>query len=238
MKIGLIGYGKMGKAIAKIAQNKGHQIIWIISKDNQSNLDIPMLHQADVAIEFTNPEAVLKNLRMCIDAKIPVVSGTTGWQNQYEEIKNHCNERESTMLWASNFSVGVNILFAVNEYLTKMMAKQTQYNVGIIETHHIHKLDAPSGTAISLADGIINNHPLKEIWVSHKAPKPSEILIEDIRKGETPGTHTITWESENDQISIEHKAHNRAEFASGAVMAAEWILDKKGVFTMSNVLGI
>ncbi|MDO4229680.1 MAG: 4-hydroxy-tetrahydrodipicolinate reductase [Capnocytophaga sp.] len=232
MKIALLGYGKMGKTIEKIALERGHEIVLKI--DNADTVyDITI---ADVAIEFSMPDSAFNNISNCIKHQVPVVAGTTGWLKDYDKVKSLCIENQSSFLYASNFSVGVNVFFALNKTLAKLMAPHKEYAVSIEEIHHTQKLDAPSGTAITLAEGIIaNSH--KTDWKLGTAGT-TEIPIEAKRIENVPGTHTITYESQVDTIEIKHTAHNRNGFALGAVLAAEWIIDKKGVFSMSDVLGI
>ena len=237
MKLGLFGYGKMGKAIEQIAEKQGIEIVWRIRRD-----DVPtpeLLRQADVAIEFTRPEAAFENVMLCLQAGVPVVSGTTGWLNQLPEAQKHCLENGGAMLWASNFSVGVNLFFALNRRLAQLMAARPEYAASLTETHHIHKLDAPSGTALTLANELIQNAEHYKGWsLAPDAPALGEIPITAIREGEVPGTHLVRWQSDVDEISIEHKAHSRAGFAAGAVLAAQWLAGKRGVFEMGDVLGV
>ena len=232
MKVALLGYGRMGQAIEKIALERGHEIV--IKKDLEPvEIDLGI---ADVAIDFSHPDAAFDNIVNCFRAGVPVVSGTTGWLDRFEEAKTTCSELNGALLYASNFSIGVNLFFNLNAYLARMMRSLKDYNVEMEEVHHIHKLDAPSGTAISLAEGIIENSA-KEGW-SLKRESDKEIFIGVKREGEVPGTHTIRYDSEVDSIQIRHTAHNRTGFALGAVVAAEWILGQKGVFSMSDVLDL
>jgi 4-hydroxy-tetrahydrodipicolinate reductase len=230
MKIALLGYGRMGKAIEKIALDRGHKIV--IRKDIEP-LDAD-LGIAQVAIDFSHPSAAFDNIVQCIDSGVPVVSGTTGWLDRYEEAKAHCKNKSGAFLYASNFSIGVNLFFNLNAYLARMMSNLKDYEVSMEEAHHIHKLDAPSGTAISLAEDILQNSD-KSNWSLDK-PSEKDLFIRVRREGEIPGTHTVKYDSEVDSIEIRHTAHNRTGFALGAVVAAEWICDKKGVFEMSDVL--
>lgn len=234
MKIALIGYGKMGKAIEKIALNRGHQIVGPFDAEG---IDIEALKQADVAIEFSRPEAAKDNLKKCIAHKIPVVCGTTGWLEYLEEIKADCVANESAFMYASNYSIGVNIFFAVNRYLAEMMNQQPQYEVEVEEIHHTQKLDAPSGTAITIAQDIIAKINRKTSWVNEEPNDDSELPIYSVREDPAPGTHLVSYISEIDTIDIVHTAHSREGFASGAVFAAEWIKGKKGVFSMKDMLG-
>lgn len=232
MKIALLGYGKMGKAIEKIALERGHDIV--LRKDDKNSYE--GLSEADVAIEFSIPEAAVKNISTSLEQKIPVVSGTTGWLEKFDAMTELCKEKNGAMISSSNFSLGVNIFFELNEYLAKIMSGFVNYQVSVEEIHHTQKLDAPSGTAISLAKGIIENSNYTD-WTMEK-PNQNQIGIESKRIGNIPGTHTVNYNSTIDSIEIKHTAHNRDGFALGAVLAAEWILGKQGVFTMKDVLAI
>jgi 4-hydroxy-tetrahydrodipicolinate reductase len=238
MKIGLIGYGKMGKAIEEIALQKGHDIVLKISEDNLSDFTKENLQQCDVAIEFTNPESAIANMRMCIDAGVPVVCGSTGWVKHEEVIKNYCIEKNGTLLYSSNFSIGVNIFFEVNKKLAALMASKKEYTVSVEEIHHTQKKDAPSGTAISIAQQIIEERNDKKSWTNKNPILDSEIEITSKRIDPAPGTHYVRYTSEIDEIEIVHTAHSRKGFATGAVVAAEFIAGKKGVFSMKDVLQI
>ena len=235
MKLALIGYGKMGRTIEKIALSRGHKIVSIIDVDNQNDLTSEAFKSADVAIEFTMPTVAIQNYRKAFEAHVPVVSGTTGWLEHLPEIKNAC-ENGATFFYASNFSLGVNIFFAVNKYLGKIMKGFPSYQVKIEETHHIHKLDAPSGTAITLAEDIIKTIGRKNKWTGNQDAKDDEIEIKSIREGEIPGIHTVIYESDVDTIKITHDAKSRAGFALGAVIAAEFTCGKKGFLTMQDML--
>ncbi|MBX9887425.1 MAG: 4-hydroxy-tetrahydrodipicolinate reductase [Flavobacteriaceae bacterium] len=230
MKIALLGYGKMGKVIERIAKERGHEII--LKKEEHNTYE--GLSNADVAIDFSVPNAAVLNITNCLNENVPVISGTTGWLDHYDQVVSLCNETKGAFISSSNFSLGVNIFFEINEYLAKMMAKLDNYNIKMEEIHHTQKLDAPSGTAISLAKGIINNSEYKS-WTLEE-PTADQILIEAKRIGTVPGTHTVTYSSDVDSIEIKHTAHNREGFALGAVIAAEWIIGKQGVFTMKDVL--
>ena len=234
MKIALIGYGKMGKEIEKIAIGRGHEIVAKIDIDNQHDFDSEAFKNADVAIEFTIPATAYNNYMKCFAANVPVVSGTTGWLNKAEEIKKACANGK-TFFWASNFSLGVNIFFAVNKILAKIMNQYPDYNVTMEEVHHIHKLDAPSGTAITLAEDILNNLDRKNCWVKEMETSANDLAIRSIREGEVPGIHEITYESAFDSISIKHDAKNRQGFALGAVLAAEFVKGKTGYFGMDDI---
>ncbi|MDD6208993.1 MAG: 4-hydroxy-tetrahydrodipicolinate reductase [Bacteroidales bacterium] len=234
MKIALIGYGKMGQEIEKIAIERGHEIVAIIDIDNQKDFDSEAFKSADVAIEFTVPDTAYNNYQKCFAANVPVVSGTTGWLDKIDEIKDACKNGK-TFFWASNFSLGVNIFFAVNKYLAKIMNQYPAYDVRIEEIHHIHKLDAPSGTAITLAEDILKNVDRKKKWVKEIELTDSELAIRSIRQGEVPGIHEIIYESEADNISIKHDAKNRKGFALGAVLAAEFTKGKTGFLGMEDI---
>ena len=232
MKIALLGYGRMGKEIEKIALSRGHEIV--IRKDVDDEIDITL---ADVAIDFSVPHSAFNNIKNCIDNNVPVISGTTGWLEKYEEAVALCEEKNSAFIYASNYSLGVNIFFELNKQLAKMMRFLEDYNISMEEIHHTKKLDAPSGTAITLAEGIIENST-KENWELGDKTSKENIPIIAKRIPEVPGTHTVWYDSEVDSIEIKHTANNRKGFALGAVVAAEWILGKKGVFTMKDVLNI
>jgi 4-hydroxy-tetrahydrodipicolinate reductase len=233
MKIALLGYGKMGKVIEGIAMERGHEIV--LKKDDTTTFD--GLEKADVAIDFSVPTAAVTNITTCLNQGIPVVSGTTGWLENYDDMVKLCQEKQGAFLYGSNFSLGVNLFFELNDYLAKMMAKFSNvYKVSMEEIHHTQKLDSPSGTAISLAKGIIENSDYKS-WTEEKA-NDNQIHIDAIRIENVPGTHSVYYNSDVDFIEIKHVAHNREGFALGAVLAAEWIIDKKGVFTMKDVLDL
>ena len=236
MKIALSGYGKMGKEIEKIAVARGHEIVLRIDAGNTEDLNAENLRKADVCIEFSTPETAVPNIMACFGAGIPVVVGTTGWLDQLEDVKTACIENNQTLFYTSNYSIGVNLMFQVNRYLAKLMNAYPEYEVKMEEIHHIHKKDAPSGTAISLATQIIDNVDRKEIWVMRDEVKPNEILINAKREDEVPGTHTVTWTSAVDRIDITHTAFSRQGFALGAVVAAEWVQHKKGIFGMEDLM--
>ena len=235
MKIALIGYGKMGKTIEQIALQRGHQIVSIIDINNTADFDSEAFRSADVAIEFTTPATALNNYLRCFAANVPVVSGTTGWLDHLDEVKAKCEQEGKTFFYASNFSVGVNIFFALNRYLAKIMNNFPAYDVRMTEVHHIHKLDAPSGTAITLAEGILEHIDRKKRWTLETAEQPTDLPIHAIREGEVPGIHEIIYESEADTISIKHDAKSRAGFALGAVIAAEFTAGKKGFLGMNDL---
>lgn len=232
MKFALLGYGKMGKAIEQIALERGHEIVCKID----INLAEGNLEGADAAINFSIPNAAVDNITSALHQSVPVVCGTTGWLDAFPQVTQTAMENNTAFLYASNFSVGVNLFFKLNKILAQIMHPQKEYSVSMQETHHIHKLDAPSGTAISLAEGIIENSDLKQ-WKMNEGTKDS-ITIQSYRKGEIPGTHNVKYESLIDEITIEHKAYNRIGFAQGAVIAAEWIVGKKGIFKMDDVLNL
>jgi 4-hydroxy-tetrahydrodipicolinate reductase len=237
MNIALIGYGRMGHEIEAIAVKRGHVIKLIVDQYNEDDLNSSKLKGIDVAIEFSFPDAAFNNIRKCLIESVPVVSGTTGWLENYNEVVNICNKNKTAFIHSSNFSIGVNLLFRLNTELAKQMDRYRDYNASIEEIHHIKKLDAPSGTAITLAEGIINQNPKYEKWCFEKDTSDKCIPIRSVREGLVPGTHTITWDSEIDTISLKHEAKNRKGLALGAVIAAEFIHSRKGVFTMNDVMG-
>lgn len=232
MKIALLGYGKMGKVIERIALERGHEIV--LRKDSADAFT--GLKNADVAIDFSVPDAAVDNITTCLENGVPTVSGTTGWLENYYQMVKLCEEKDVAFIYASNFSLGVNLFFELNDYIAKMMSKFEQYNVVMEEIHHTEKLDKPSGTAISLANSIIN-HTTKNNW-SIENPKSDDLFIDVKREDNVPGTHSIYYQSAVDTIEIKHTAHNRDGFAFGALLAAEWIVGKKGVFTMKDVLDL
>lgn len=232
MKIALLGYGRMGKAIEKVALERGHEIV--IRKDLEP-LEVD-LGIADAAIDFSHPTAAFDNIKACIDSGVAVVSGTTGWLERFEEIKTYCEEHKGSFIYASNFSIGVNVFFNLNAYLAKMMKNIKGYEVAMEETHHIHKLDAPSGTAISLANDVLEQSEKKN-WTLDENDTEN-LFIKVKREGEVPGTHAVSYTSSIDTIEIKHEAFNRTGFALGAVVAAEWLQNRKGIFNMKDVLGL
>lgn len=236
MKIALIGYGKMGKTIERIALERGHEVTAKIDKDNLQDFDSEGFLNADVAIEFTTPATAVDNYRRAFERHIPVVSGTTAW-GTVEELKPMIEELDATFFWTSNFSVGVNIFFALNRYLARIMNRFAQYKPSMTEIHHIHKLDHPSGTAKTLAEGLISEVDAIDGWTESVDAPGSKLLIEHIREGEVPGTHIVKWDSPVDTITIEHKAKSREGFALGAVLAAEWSRGRKGVLSMEQMMG-
>jgi 4-hydroxy-tetrahydrodipicolinate reductase len=236
MKIALIGYGKMGKIVEKIALERGHQISLAIDIDNQHEFTPENLAKADVAIEFTRPDTAVSNITRCLNAKLPVVCGTTGWMEHLPAVSKLANENQTALFHAPNYSLGVNIFFKLNEYLAQIMNNFEQYNVEIEEAHHTQKLDSPSGTAIKLAEGLMANLERKNEWEEDTADKASKLNIHAVREENVFGIHTITYDSDVDTISMAHEAKSRKGFALGAVIAAEFIKDKNGVFTMNDLL--
>lgn len=237
MNIALIGYGKMGKAIEEIAISRGHSVV--VKFNSQNPLESSQLRTTDVAIEFSQPDLALKHIKLCADGQIPIVVGTTAWEEHLPEIINHIDKREASLIYSSNFSIGVNLFFEMNKHLARLMNDQTEYEASITEIHHTQKIDAPSGTAVTLAKDLIFNHPSYSSWKltgqSQNMGK-SDLPISAIREENVPGTHLISYTSEIDTLTIEHKAHNRKGFALGAVIAAEFIHKKQGVYTMSDIL--
>lgn len=238
MKIALIGYGKMGKEIEKIAVDRGHEVVLKIDITNPQDLTPENLKKADVAIEFTIPDSAPANYALCFEAGIPVVSGTTGWLARMDEIQNLCKEKNGTFFYTSNYSLGVNIFFEINKKLASMMGNYNEYQLEMTEIHHTQKLDAPSGTAITLAEGIMENIPQKTKWVNHSTDQADEIGIISEREGQVPGTHIIRYDSEVDYIEITHCAKSRKGLAFGAVLAAEFSFGKKGILSMKDLLNI
>lgn len=236
MKIALIGYGKMGKIIEEIALERGHDVSLKFNSKNKADLSSEILKQVDVAIEFSNPENAVKNIQLCLSAGIPIAIGTTGWYNSFSKIEKECKSLNGTLLAATNFSIGVNIFFEVNKRLAAIMGKQIEYSSEIQEIHHTEKLDSPSGTAITLAEQIVTNSTRYKSWKNEATENPSDLEIISYREAGIPGTHEVTFDSDIDKISIKHEAKNRRGFALGAVLAAEYIHNKKGIFTMQDVL--
>ena len=242
MKLALLGYGKMGHIIEKIAIDRGHQIVLRIDALNPEDLTSENLQKADVAIDFSTPSSVLKNMEACFEASVPLVVGTTGWYDHLTEVESKCREGNKTMLYASNFSVGVNVFFHVNKMLARIMNRYPQYEVQVEEIHHTQKLDSPSGTAITIAEGIVGQLERKSEWVNELVgddrdviARPEQLLIESHRIEEVPGTHTVIYSSEVDEIELKHTAHSRTGFALGAVIAAEWLKDRRGFYTVSDI---
>ena len=235
MKIALLGYGKMGKVIEKIAISRGHEIITTIDNNKEWRENYELLGTVDIAIDFSMPTSILDNINNCFNRNIPMVVGTTGWYDKIELLKNKCSTTNSSFLWASNFSIGVNIFFKINQELAKLMNKYDSYDVSIEEIHHTAKLDAPSGTAISLANDVIENIKRKNNWVLGKSNNKEDLSINSKRIDPIPGTHSIKYESEIDDIEIIHTAKNREGFAMGAVIAAEWLVNKKGWYEFKDI---
>ena len=238
MKIALIGYGKMGKAIEEIALSKGHEIVLKIDANNTSDFTKENIQKADVAIEFTGPHTAFENISKCIQWAVPVVCGSTGWLDHFEKAKKLCEEEKGCLLYASNFSIGVNLFFEINKQVAALMEPYDNYNVSMTETHHTEKKDAPSGTAISLAEQILAQIGRKKKWVNDSSIEASDLIIRSERIDPAPGTHTISYDSAIDSIEITHTAHTRKGFASGALLAAEFANQKMGIFTMKDVLGL
>jgi len=236
MKIALLGYGKMGHAIEEIALKKGHEIVLRITDENLGDLTKENIRKADVAIEFTNPQSAAENILFCLNENVAVVCGTTGWLDQLKTVEEKCKEINGSFLYASNFSVGVNIFFEVNKKLATLIKPHPTYNIELEEIHHTQKKDAPSGTAITLAEQIIEVSDKKNKWVNNDSENENELSIISKRIDEVPGTHSVKYSSTVDDIEIIHTAHNRKGFAEGAVLAAEFIADKKGIFSMKDVL--
>ncbi|MBN1159477.1 MAG: 4-hydroxy-tetrahydrodipicolinate reductase [Bacteroidales bacterium] len=238
MNIALLGYGRIGKEIEKTALERNHQIVLIIDETNIADLTVSNLKKADAAIDFSTPSSAYNNIMKCFEADIPVVSGTTGWLHQLDSVYETCKRENKAFFYASNFSIGVNILFALNRVLARIMDGFEGYEVGITEVHHVHKLDAPSGTAITLAQDLISHIRRKEKWELAPGSDPRTLKIKAIREDEVMGIHRITYDSEMDGIEISHSAKNRKGFALGALMAVEFIRNRKGVYTMSDLLHI
>lgn len=237
MNILLLGYGKMGKVIEQIALGRGHQIAGKIDINNRHELETLSRENVDVVIEFSAPEAAYENLKWAMSKGLPTVCGTTGWLTHRPEIEQLCQENKAAFFYASNYSIGVNLFFRLNQYLAKLIAPYQQYSVRTTEIHHIHKLDAPSGTAITLAEGLLEHLPTKTSWANQREVAENQIPIVSLREGEVPGTHVIRYDSDVDSIEIQHVAHSRQGFALGAVVAAEWLAPRQGVFGMDDLLG-
>jgi len=237
MKLALLGYGKMGREIENLAIERGHEICVKIDHENEWAIAVDLLSCADMAIDFSTPESALSNIRRCFDAGIPLVEGTTGWHDHLPQIRQECLSRDQSLFWAPNFSIGVNLFFELNRMLATLMSNYPEYEIALEETHHIHKKDAPSGTAIVLANDIIQNHRSSENWVRETAGKPGDIPIHSHRVEEVTGTHRVMYESPDDRIEIIHTANNRKGFARGAIIAAEWLKGKKGFYEMKDLIG-
>lgn len=237
MKVCLIGYGKMGKAIEPILVERGHELSGIVTRSNSSQL-ADFLSQSDVALEFTDPESAFDNLLSCFEHQVPVVSGTTGWLAQWDDLIHILQETDGTMLWASNFSIGVNVLFEVNRLMAKIMSRLPEYQIQVEEIHHIHKKDKPSGTAVSLINDIMDKHPIYKSWIlDPQEPNADQLSVLAKREESVVGYHKVRFKSPIDQLEISHEAFTREGFAKGAVFAAEWLKGKKGLYTMSQALG-
>ena len=235
MRVAIIGYGKMGHEIEQVLLSRGHSVALIIDQENAHDLCAEKLAEVDVAIEFTTPTTAYSNVRTCIECGTPVVSGTTGWHDKLEELQALCREKGSSMIWSSNYSLGVNITFRLNRYLAELMNRFEGYNVAIEEIHHTQKKDAPSGTAISLANDILERVERKQRWLNEPTEEADAIAITSLREGMVPGTHTVTYLSEDDKIEIKHTLFSRRALALGAVVAAEFIATRKGVFTIDDL---
>jgi 4-hydroxy-tetrahydrodipicolinate reductase len=238
MKIALIGYGKMGKAIEEIALQRGHEIVLKIDVDNVSDFNKANLDRADVAIEFTSPHSAFDNVKRCLEAGVHLVCGSTGWLGNWNEVKSICEKTNGSFVYSSNYSVGVNIFFEINKRLATLMAPHTEYDIMMEEIHHTQKKDSPSGTAVSLAEQVLEKIERKKKWVNHISDNPEELEIISERIDPAPGTHKVKYHSNIDDIEIIHTAHNRTGFATGAVLAAEFIKDRKGIYSMKDVLGL
>ncbi len=236
MKIALLGYGKMGQIIDRLASEMGHEVVLKIDLRGPDALDRLHSDLVDVAIEFTNPEAAPDNIRHALDCDVPIVSGSTGWHDQFQEISKYCREKNGALFSSSNFSIGVNVFFAINKKLAEMMNTIDNYDVSMREVHHVHKLDSPSGTAITLAEGILDHLNRKKSWIGTEHAAPDQLFIRSEREGEVPGTHEVTYHSPIDDIEIRHTAHSREGFAVGAIRAAEWLIGRKGVYGMEDML--
>lgn len=237
MKIAILGYGKMGREIEKICIDRGHSIeLRVSSKD--VDFDDDALRVVDVAIEFSTPESAIDNIQKCIESQTPVVVGTTGWYNHFNTVSKQVEKADSALFYATNFSVGVNVFFEINKKLAELMKGYSEYDVEVEETHHTEKKDAPSGTAITIAEGILTKLNNKKQWVNEASDNKDDLSVVSHRVPDVPGTHIVKYTSDIDDIEIKHTAHNRSGFAMGAVLAAEWILGKKGVFTMNDLLDI
>ena len=238
MKIAIIGYGKMGKAIEEIAISKGHEIVLKIDLSNTSDFTKENVQKANVAIEFTGPDTAFENISSCFEWGVPVISGSTGWLANFEKAKKLCEEKKGCLIYASNFSIGVNLFFEINKQVAALMEPYENYDVSMTETHHTEKKDAPSGTAISLAEQILAKIGRKNKWVNEASNEASDLIIRSERIDPAPGTHTVTYASPIDSIEITHTAHTRKGFAGGALLAAEFANQKMGIFTMKDVLGL
>lgn len=238
LNIIIIGYGRMGQEIKQLAEKRGHHILMTIDKDNQEDFTPENLKKADVAIEFTLPDAAFDNIMKCFESDLPVVSGTTGWMDRFYDLRKYCLEHDQAFFYASNFNLGMNLFFKVNEYMAKIMNQYSDYDVEIEETHHVHKVDAPSGTAVTLAENLISEIKRKNKWKKEKREAEDEIPVKSIREDEVPGIHRVMYSSSFDEIELKHAAKSREGFALGAVMAAEFIHGKQGIYSMDDLLNI
>jgi 4-hydroxy-tetrahydrodipicolinate reductase len=239
MNIALLGYGKMGRAIEEIAIQRGHKVVCKVGIENLEDRTAENIKKADVVIEFTGPDSAYENVQLCLENGVPVVCGSTGWLDRYDDVKKYCEKKNGGFLYASNFSVGVNIFFALNKKLAELMAPHKEYEVDLKEIHHTQKLDAPSGTAITLAEQVMRSIASKKKWVNNPSENKNELVIISERTDPAPGTHLVNYHSDIDDICITHTAHNRKGFATGAVLAAEFLSAKKhGIYSMKDVLGI
>ena len=236
MKVAIIGFGKMGKFIKDICEQRGHDIVAVIDYDNHDELDSLSVKSPDVAIEFTGPDVAYTNIQKCLKQGIKVVSGSTGWLEHRSEVQELCNSTGGTFFYASNFSLGVNLFFKLNKELARLMSEYENYHASMTEIHHVHKKDSPSGTAITLAEGLIENNKTYTSWTEASAPDDDQLQIHSERQGEVPGTHIINYSSEEDSIEIKHEAFGRKGFAVGAVMVAEWVIAEKGILSMDDFL--
>jgi 4-hydroxy-tetrahydrodipicolinate reductase len=238
LRIALIGYGRMGHEIETLAKKRGHQVVLTIDKDNQDELTPEKLKMADVAIEFTLPDSAYHNIMSCLKSDLPVVSGTTGWMDHFQEVVDYCREHQQAFFHASNFSIGVNLFFRINQQMARIMNQFTNYDVEIEETHHVHKADAPSGTAVKLADLLLHEIDRKKGWKKEKAQTDEDLPVRSIREDEIPGIHRVMYHSTFDDIELRHSAKSREGFALGAVLAAEYIQGRQGVYSMEDLLNI
>ncbi|MEX2379465.1 MAG: 4-hydroxy-tetrahydrodipicolinate reductase [Vicingaceae bacterium] len=236
MKLAIIGYGKMGKVIEKVALERGHEIVLKVNRDNADQLRKGELNGAEAGIEFSRPESAVENILSCFKHKLPIAVGTTGWYDQWDSVQKACEENQGALVAATNFSVGVNLFFELNKKLAELMSKRSEYNAVIEETHHTEKLDSPSGTAITIAEGLIEKHSAYQKWENQQTETDSTLDVISYREPEVPGTHTVTYDSPIDKITIEHQAKNREGFALGSVLAAEFLVGKTGIFQMKDVL--
>jgi len=236
MRIGLLGYGKMGRVIEELALKRGYEIVWKSDGDGHAPISPDELRLADVAIEFSTPASAVENIRMCAALQIPVVVGTTGWYARFDETAAYVREMDSALFYATNFSIGVNIFWKMNRILAGIMNEHSQYHATLEEVHHIHKLDEPSGTGITTAEGLIASHGAYTSWALGTEAEPGVLPVHSLREGEVPGTHRVLWSSNEDRIVLEHEAFGRQGFASGALHAAEWLRSRRGVFTMDDML--